>query len=126
MRISWRLNLRPSAGLCRSSKPRPLSNSLATRKLRDLGFSPSTQHSIAFSQGANGGGTPGDDCQYCHSDFCCDITLCLAIKMNLHFRSVLNLCEIEPRAQFHGSAYRRILRLRSTFSAYCTSAEFLR
>ncbi len=28
--------------------------------------------------------------------------------------------------QFHGSAYRQILRLRSPFSAYCASAEFLR
>ena len=30
------------------------------------------------------------------------------------------------RAQFHGSAYRRILRLLSRFPAYKASAEFLR
>ncbi len=35
-------------------------------------------------------------------------------------------CVDDVRAQFHGSAYLRILRLRSPFSAYLASAEYLR
>ncbi len=35
--------------------------------------------------------------QYCHSNLYCDITLCLAIRSDLELRSILTLCEIEPR-----------------------------
>ena len=34
-------------------------------------------------------------CQYHHSDLYCDITLCLAIKMDSHLGAILGLCEIK-------------------------------
>ncbi len=43
-------------------------------------------------------------------------------KASVTFVKVLNVI----MAQFHGSAYPRILRLRSPFSAYCATAKFLR
>ncbi len=36
------------------------------------------------------------NCQYYHSDLYCDITLCLAITIDLQLRSTLALCEIGP------------------------------
>ncbi len=33
-------------------------------------------------------------CHYYHSDLFCDITLCLATKINWQLRSILALCEI--------------------------------
>ncbi len=35
-------------------------------------------------------------CQDYRYDLYCDITLCLAIKTDLHLRSMLALCEVEP------------------------------
>ena len=35
-------------------------------------------------------------CHYHHSDLYCDITLCLALKLDAHLRINLGLCEVEP------------------------------
>ena len=41
-------------------------------------------------------------CQYHHRDWYCDITLCLAIKIELQLRPISTLCELANRLYFQG------------------------
>ncbi len=55
-------------------------------------------------------------CQYHHSDLYCDITLCLAMKIDLQLGSILAFCGIEPRT-FYGEKEGLLLGLVVLFLA---------